>query len=697
MDAVTIPTGPAEHPILDYAALVRQGVAELERLTGDQWTDFNAHDPGITLLDSICYALTDLGYRTFHPIPDLLAEAGPGAELGLFTPAEVLTTAAVTPDDLRRAVLDVPGVKNAWIEQVALPAPRLRYDAGAKTVAIDAGQSPSMQSEAVNPRGLWRVLVEKSDLEDVDTSTLRRAVAQRLHANRPLCEDFDDIVVLDPMPVAVIASIEIGETENGNDVLLGILEQVGALISPAVGFLSLDQALAAGMSVEQAFEGPVLDRGFVDLTTLPAAERRVALHTSDVIQEIMAVPGVRAVRSISLARAGDKTQQAWSLPLDSSGAARLDLNASRIELVKDRWPVAVDAAAVIDAYRAAARQARLFPRLPRARRDLIPLPGRLRNVAAYLPMETDLPRIYGIGTGALPDTAGPARRAQANQLRAFLTLFDQLLANEYSQLGQLASLFSAAPGALRTYVGQLVGTSDADQAPILAAGFSEADLPRMLEDPMDAVDRRNRFLDHLLARFAETITDDPLATDAVLPVDPALRADPEKPDPLSVRLLDAKRQFLSDMPRLGSARGAGANYLAGNAPSALADRVRLRLGLPEDPATRFLVVEHILLRALPEDTINALPLLEAASRADPWSSQLSFVIPQALRPLEKLIQRVTREETPAHLVAYLVWLDTKAFAAFAPAYDDLMKALRRHRLADQLGADPDAPTTPGAP
>ena len=690
MDAVTIPTGPAEHPILDYAALVGQGIAELERLTGDQWTDFNAHDPGITLLDSICYALTDLGYRIFHPIPDLLAEAGPNAELDLFTPAEVLTTAAVTPDDLRRVVLDVPGVKNAWIEKTALPAPPLRYDAAAKTVTIDPSQTPSTASEAVIPSGLWRVLVEKSDLEDVDTSTLRRAVARRLHANRPLCEDFDDIVVLDPMPVAVTASIEIGETENGNTVLLGILERVGALISPAVGFLSLDQALAAGMSVDQAFEGPALGRGFVDITSLPAAERRVALHTSDVIQEIMAVSGVRAVRSISLARAGDKTQQAWSLPLDSSGAARLDLDASKIELVKDRRPVTVDAAAVASAYRAAARQARLFPLLPRASRDLIPLPGRFRNVTSYLPMETDLPRIYGVGTGTLPDTAGPDRQAKANQLRAFMTLFDQLLANEYSQLGELGSLFSAAQGPPRTYVGQLVGTSD-DRPPILAADFSAADLPDMLESPADAAQRRNRFLNHLLARFAETITDDPLATNAVL------QADPAKPGALSARLLDAKRQFLSDMPRLGSTRGAGANYLAGNAPSALADRVRLRLGLPQDAATRFLVVEHILLRALPEDSINALPLLEAASRGDPWSSQLSFVIPEALRPLEKLIQRVTREETPAHLVAYLVWLDAPAFTAFAATYDDLMEALRRHRLVDQLGTDPDAPAAAGAP
>jgi len=691
MDAVTIPTGPAEHPILDYAALLRQGIAELERLAGDQWTDFNAHDPGITLLDSICYALTDLGYRTFHSIPDLLAEAGPDAELDLFTPAEVLTTAAVTLDDLRRVVLDVPGVKNAWIENVALATPKLLSDAATKTVTVDVGQTPSMTSEAVNPTGLWRVLVEKSDLEDVDTSTLRRAVAQRLHANRPLCEDFDDIVVLDPMPVAVIASIEIGETENGNTVLLGILERVGALISPAVGFMSLDQALAAGMSIDQAFEGPALGRGFVDVATLPAAERRVALHTSDVIQEIMAVPGVRAVRTISLARAGGTTQEAWSLPLDSSGAARLDLDASKLELVKDRRPVAVDAAAVANAYRETARQARLFPLLPRASRDLIPTPGRFRDVTAYLPLQTELPRVYGIGAGALPDTAGPARQAKANQLRAFMTLFDQLLANEYSQLGELGSLFSAATGSSRTYVGHLVGRSDTDLAPILAPDFSETDLPDMLEEPVDAAERRNRFLNHLLARFAETVTDDPLATNAVLPAMVA------KPDELSTRLLDAKRQFLNDMPRLGSARGTGLNYLAGKAPAALADRVRLRLGLPADAATRFLVVEHILLRALPEDGINAMPLLEAASRADPWSSQLSFVIPETLRPLQKLIERVTREETPAHLVAYLVWLDATGFAAFAAAHDDLLEALRRHRLADQLGADPGPPAAAGAP
>src|SRR5262249_12526505 len=150
----------------------------------------------------------------------------------------------------------------------------------------------------------------------------------------------------------------------------------------------------AGIDIDQAFEGPALSRGFVDPATLPAAERRVALHTSDVIHEIMAVPGVRAVRTIRLARSGAPVGEPWSLTLDAPGTTSLALTASAIELVKDRVPVKVNIADVARAYAASLRQARLFPVLPRTSRDAIPPPARARNVSAYLPLETDLPRIY---------------------------------------------------------------------------------------------------------------------------------------------------------------------------------------------------------------------------------------------------------------------------------------------------------------
>jgi hypothetical protein len=678
MDAISISTGPPEHPLLDYATLLRQGMSELERVAGEQWTDFNAHDPGITLLEAMCYALSDLGYRTFHPIPDLLAEAGAQAETSLFTPAQALTCNAVTSDDLRRVVLDVPGVKNAWIIKADGTSPPLRYDPAAKTISFDRDPTPAANTEAVVPRGLWRVLVEKSDLQDIDASALRRAVAERLHANRPLCEDFDDIVMLDPMPVAVLASVEIGETENGADVLLGIIEQVSALISPSVGFLRLDQALARGASTDEIFDGPPLERGFVDTSTLPAAERRVALHTSDVIREIMSVPGVRAIRWIRLARAGDSVGEPWSLTLDETGAARLDLTTSQIELVKDRQPVVVDTAGVIRAHASRASTGQLYAPLAAADRDLIPRPGQARNVAHYLPLETDLPRLYGVGAGALPDSADDSRKAQANQLRGYLTVLDQLLANEFAQLAHVASLFRIDDGSPRTYAAQLVG-ADPDHAPVLQPGFDQQRLAKLVEPEgsSQALQRRNRLLNHLLGRFAETVTDDPQLSGTSTPLDA---------DAATTRLLQAKREFLRRMPYLGSARGAGTDYLSPGSSSALIDRVRLRLGWPADPDTRFLLVEHILLRALPEDEINALPLLAAAPRNDPWTAQLTFVFPSRYAQLGTMIQRIMREETPAHLTAYLLWLDPDPFAAFAATYDDLLLALQHHRLADRLGS-----------
>ena len=47
--------------------------------------------------------------------------SAPGNSLhvqGLFTPAQVLPSGPVTADDLRRLVIDLPGVRNAWVEPV---------------------------------------------------------------------------------------------------------------------------------------------------------------------------------------------------------------------------------------------------------------------------------------------------------------------------------------------------------------------------------------------------------------------------------------------------------------------------------------------------------------------------------------------------------------------------------------------------
>ena len=110
----TLPTGPLEHLAMDYARLREEGIRLLGRLAGEQWTDFNAHDPGVTILEQLCYAITDLGYRIHHPVADLIAGTDPA--IALPGPAAILTCNPVTQADLRKQVLDIEGVSNAWVE-----------------------------------------------------------------------------------------------------------------------------------------------------------------------------------------------------------------------------------------------------------------------------------------------------------------------------------------------------------------------------------------------------------------------------------------------------------------------------------------------------------------------------------------------------------------------------------------------------
>ena len=60
---------------LDFASLRTNAINYLGPITASYWTDYNIHDPGITTLEALLYALMDLGYRANFPIADLLTPA----------------------------------------------------------------------------------------------------------------------------------------------------------------------------------------------------------------------------------------------------------------------------------------------------------------------------------------------------------------------------------------------------------------------------------------------------------------------------------------------------------------------------------------------------------------------------------------------------------------------------------------------
>ncbi len=52
----------------DIYALREKGISLIQKLSGSTWTDHNLHDPGITILEQICFAIADISYQTTQAI-----------------------------------------------------------------------------------------------------------------------------------------------------------------------------------------------------------------------------------------------------------------------------------------------------------------------------------------------------------------------------------------------------------------------------------------------------------------------------------------------------------------------------------------------------------------------------------------------------------------------------------------------------
>ena len=73
---ITISKNVATGDDLDFTFLKSKGLEYIEQIAGDLWTDYNSHDPGITILEMLANAITDLGNRIEIPVKYMLAPAG---------------------------------------------------------------------------------------------------------------------------------------------------------------------------------------------------------------------------------------------------------------------------------------------------------------------------------------------------------------------------------------------------------------------------------------------------------------------------------------------------------------------------------------------------------------------------------------------------------------------------------------------
>jgi hypothetical protein len=268
------------------------------------------------------------------------------------------------------------------------------------------------------------------------------------------------------------------------------------------------------------------------------------------------------------------------------------------------------------------------------------------------------------------------------------------MANYVAQLANVRELFARDPARTTTYFAQIV-TSFRDFRDVYPPFADEAafarELGSLLENRPGALARRNRFLDHLLARFAEDFHDYVRFLNAGAGPDAARRA------------IQAKCEFLNDIGKQtkGSERGLAYNHALGGTAdlwnsanvSGLERRLAKLLGIQNitrrdlsgndtEAGEGMFLIENILLR--PSAGEAFLPVCPDPSCAecfddDPYSYRVQIILPAysaRFKDMEfrQFVEETIRLEVPAHLLPKICWVDVETMQAVERAYKGWLEA-----------------------
>lgn len=450
---------------LDFDKLRTEGIDYLGKLAGQIWTDHNVHDPGITILEMLCYALLDLGYRTQLPLEDILTrhpeETAP--DNNFFTPAQILACNPLTVTDFRKLLIDIKEVRNAWLEPATDIIDCCREQEITDDYVEFIGDDASCESFL---NGLYHVYLDlekdiysyddaQSDFRNKDEAcdykeTVIRQVKETLMAHRNLCEDFADIRILCKQPMGVCAEIEVEDDAKADELYVTTAEVLRNFFTPAPRFYTLQQLLDKQKSIEEIFAGRPYDinesHGFVDTDEFEALKLEKEIHLSDVYNVLFKVPGVRSVRNLSLRTCdGEGYQESdWKFRIKENHIPEFSTRCSGFRFMRNGMPLSVD----FEKYQGLfdlnfSHNGKVLYRSPSPYLDAeIPKGAYRSDLADYYSIQNEFPRTYAIQEGGLGDDAADMRKAQALQLKGYLLFFDQLLANYLTQLGNLRSLFA---------------------------------------------------------------------------------------------------------------------------------------------------------------------------------------------------------------------------------------------------------------
>lgn len=392
-------------------------------------------------------------------------------------------------------------------------------------------------------------------------------VNNTLNNYRNLAEDCINIEIIQKIEIGICVDIEIKPMADASQLMATIWLTLQELINPSIKFYTLQELMQEGLTSKEIFNGPQLKNGFIKTTELKNSDLPNAIYASDIIAQIMNIDGVLAVNNLIMTAYNNKgipiesaSNQNWVLPLSGVAKAVFNKDISKLLLFANNIPYLLSEVQM----HIAQQQYENFSFQKNTKRKFenynsYPIiNGDTLALNKFYSIQTDLPSNYRIGNNEPGVNEPESVKAASKQLKAYLFFFETLIANFFSQLHHAKDLLNV--GKLKqSYVGNPIDK--------YALGFDKNYYEDILFDKLESIyanesilensatriDRKNKALDHLLARFAESFNEYALTMYQISLGKNGATINQE-------HIIEQKERFLKDYDKISYARGNGINY-----------------------------------------------------------------------------------------------------------------------------------------
>ncbi len=510
---------------LDINELYKNGIELIQKYSSDKWTDFNEHDPGVTILENLVFAITDVCYRLGFDVFDFLVNEEGVLDLNeqaLYPAERILTTHPVTINDIRKVIFDRLGVvSNVWLEK---DNEGLQ---GLYRIALFA--KPQIHFLSDN-KVYWEDL--KNKIKD-DLIRIWPSI-------RNLGEDISEngITVLSSQTIYIRCSLTIDNSSTLETILARVIYTIDNYFNPELTTNSLAYLKHKEVPIEDIFEGPLLQNGFVDNESI-SAERPIKIHKGLIVSLISQIDGVIQIEDLQLLESINEKPASQAKEIISVAPGHIP----RFSFEQDEPDTVESQQQLIKKTETTYLLVKLRPRNNaqyfdinydrmikilremqalnghayavnlEAESEQIRLKGNYKRFDSYHSIQNDLPHIYATNQFGLSKYDSKARKAEVLQLKSYLILFEQLLQNFTSQIQHLKDIYS--PNELdKTYFSKpLTDAAIKDVLDLyqLNENIKDEDhLADVLETVLEKVskahphiDRKSRLLDYMLAIYGE--------------------------------------------------------------------------------------------------------------------------------------------------------------------------------------------------